>query len=112
MFTLAGMAVQLRRNTQQIHVAEKVASDNLVQASGKGDNESRSGTGEDTRRSTAAYHRTHPHSGRTRGAGAERFNRDIGNIEHRISDANTKISFTPGELKRRISTIAVQWQAK
>ncbi len=63
---------------QQIHLAEKVASDNMALASGK--------------------------ASRTRGAGAGGFNRDIGNIEHRINDANTKISLLQGELKRWIST--------
>uniref|UniRef100_UPI003450EE2C hypothetical protein n=1 Tax=Aeromonas salmonicida TaxID=645 RepID=UPI003450EE2C len=96
---------------QQIHVAEKVASDNLVQASGKAIMKAVQGQ-EKIRDAQQLRRIERIKRGRTRGAGAGGFNRDIGNIEHRINDANTKISLLQGELKRRISTTAVQWQAK
>ena len=88
-----------------------MASDNLVSASGKTIMKAVQGQ-EKIRDAQQLRLIERITRGRTRGAGAEGLTGDIGNIEHRINDANTKISFTPGELKRRISTIAVQWQAK
>ncbi len=88
---------------QQIHLAEKVASDNMALASGKAI--MKAILAQEKVRDAQQLRRIERITrGRTRGAGAGGFNRDIGNIEHRINDANTKISLLQGELKRRIST--------
>lgn len=84
----------------QVHIAEKVACDNLRSAS------------EQRIRKEIATQERQMHrqgvrrleriaKGRTPGAGAGGFNRDLSCIEHRIDDARVKIDLLHGELVRR-----------
>lgn len=84
----------------QVHIAEKVASDNL-----------RSASEQRIRREIATQEREMHRlgvrrleriaKGRTPGAGAGGFNRDLSCIEHRIDDARVKIDLLHGELVLR-----------
>jgi len=83
-----------------VHIADKVASDNL-----------RVATEDQIIKSIKVQERNIKNQqsrklariakGRTRGTGAGGYNRDIGNIEHRLDDAKCKIDILKGELLRR-----------
>lgn len=87
-------------NGQEVHIAETVANDNLCAAS-----EQR------IRREIATQMRVMQrqelrrqeriNKGRSPGAGAGGYNRDLSRIEHRIDDARVKIDILNGELVRR-----------
>lgn len=83
-----------------VHIAEKIASDNLIRAGREvllkaiSDQEKILGKYELRRIERISR-------GRTRGAGAGGFNRDIANIECYIDDAKTKIAILRSELLQR-----------
>lgn len=84
----------------QMHIAEKVATDNLSEAPSSVllkaimVQEKRLAA-QDLRRIKRIGR------GRTRGAGAGGYNRDIDNIKHHIDDAKMQIALIRGELSRR-----------
>lgn len=90
----------VRLNGQEVHIAETVANDNLCAASEQRirreiATQMRVMQRQELRRQERIY------KGRSPGAGAGGYNRDLSSIEHRIDDARVKIDILNGELVRR-----------
>lgn len=92
--------IYVRLNGQEVHIAEKIANDNLCGASEQRirreiSTQTRVMQRQEQRRQERIY------KGRSPGAGAGGYNRDLSSIEHRIDDARVKIDILNGELVRR-----------